>query len=141
MKTSSKKIEVRYAETDQMGIVHHGSYVIWCELGRTQFIRDIGFNYADLEEMGILSPVTEISLQYKYPAVYGEEVTITTWIEHYDGLRIVYGYEIVNEQGKICVTGTSSHVCVKKENFKPISIRKQLPDWHAIYEREKKTCE
>ncbi|WP_096199627.1 acyl-CoA thioesterase [Bacillus sp. FJAT-45350] len=138
MKKAVVDVEVRYAETDQMGVVHHSSYVIWCELGRTRLIKELGFSYAQMEKEGILSPVLEINLQYKKPTVYGETVKVHTWIESYDGLRVIYGYDIVNEEGKTCVTGTSTHVCVNKENFKPISIRRQLPEWHEVYEKEKK---
>ncbi|MEB1809477.1 MAG: acyl-CoA thioesterase [Bacillaceae bacterium] len=141
MKKAVTAIEVRYKETDQMGVVHHSNYVVWCEVGRTHLIRELGFNYAEMESDGILSPVTAINLAYKFPAKYGDTVTIETWIERYDGIRVVYGYNIANGDGVQCVTGTSEHVCVKKESFRPISIRKHLPDWHAVYEREKKAVE
>ncbi|WP_026672122.1 acyl-CoA thioesterase [Alkalihalobacterium bogoriense] len=139
MKISRIPVEVRYAETDQMGIVHHSSYVVWCELGRTALIRELGFSYAQMEADGVLAPVLNINLNYKHTTKYGETVTVHTWIEAYDGLRVTYGYDIVNEKGETCVSGTSLHVCVKKETFRPISIRKQLPEWHEVYEREKKS--
>ncbi|SFE37038.1 acyl-CoA thioesterase [Alteribacillus iranensis] len=131
-------IEVRYAETDQMGVVHHSNYIIWCELGRTNLIKKLGFDYSDLEKEGILSPVININLDYKAPAHYGETVRLLTWIDHYDGLRVVYGYEIRNEDNKLCATGKSSHVCVRKDSFRPISIKKHLPIWHDEYEKHKK---
>ncbi|WP_100372981.1 acyl-CoA thioesterase [Bacillus sp. FJAT-45037] len=136
---SKKKVEVRYAETDQMGIVHHSNYVVWFELGRTHLIKEIGFNYSEMEKDGYLSPVTDIQVSYKRPATYGEEVTVNTWVEQYDGIRVIYGYEVWNSKEQLCVTGTSSHCCVKKETFRPISIRKQLPEWHEVYEKIKKS--
>ncbi|KZB92941.1 hypothetical protein A2U94_02955 [Bacillus sp. VT 712] len=141
MMISIKEIDVRYSETDQMGVVYHANYLVWMELGRTQFIRDLGFNYAEMEKDGILSPVIDINVSYKKPLHYGETAKIQTWLDYYDGLRVVYGYEIITPDGSIALTGTSSHVCVKKENFKPISIRKQLPEWHAAYENAKKSKE
>ena len=126
---------MRYAETDQMGVVHHSTYVIWCEVGRTKLIKELGFNYAEMEKDGILSPVTNINLTYKHPTVYGETVTVVTWVEQYDGLRVVYGYDILNHDGISCVSGTSTHVCVKKKNFRPISIRKHLPQWDEAYKK------
>ncbi|WP_209122244.1 thioesterase family protein [Alkalihalobacillus sp. BA299] len=138
MKKSVTEIEVRYKETDQMGVVHHSNYIVWCELGRTHLIKALGFSYVQMESDGILSPVTGINLVYKYPAKYGDTITIETWVERYDGIRVVYGYNIMNADGVQCVSGTSEHVCVKKESFRPISIRKHLPEWHTVYEREKR---
>lgn len=138
MLVSTKEVEVRYAETDQMGVVYHANYLIWMELGRTAFIQDLGFRYADLERAGILSPVIDIQASYKKPLRYGEKAIIKTWLEEYDGFRCTYGYEILKENGDLAVTGFSQHVCVKKESFRPISLRKFYSDWHEAYEREKR---
>lgn len=138
MLLSKKKIEVRYAETDQMGIVYHANYLVWMELGRTQLVEDLGFKYADMEAQGVLSPVIDIEISYKKPVLYGEIATVKTWIEYYDGIRITYGYEIYKENGELSVTSFSKHACVKRESFRPISIRKVFPDWHDAYEKAKK---
>jgi acyl-CoA thioester hydrolase len=141
MLVATKEVEVRYAETDQMGVVYHANYLVWMELGRTSFIQELGFNYAEMEKDGIISPVLDIQASYKKPFRYGETATIKTWVEEYDGFRTKYGYEILNEQGEIAVTGLSSHVCVKKENFRPISVKRLYPDWHEAYENVKKPKE
>lgn len=138
MHVSTAKIEVRYAETDQMGVVYHANYLVWCEIGRTKIIEDLGFKYAEMEKMGVMSPVVNIQLSYKYPAKYGETVEIRTWVEQYTGVKVTYGYEIVNEEGITCVTGTSEHVCVTKDSFRPISIKRKFPTWHEAYEKVKK---
>ncbi|RSK52851.1 acyl-CoA thioesterase [Bacillus canaveralius] len=138
MHVAVKEIEVRYAETDQMGVVYHANYLIWMELGRTQLIEDLGFNYAKLEGEGIISPVIDIQASYKKPVRYGEKALVKTWIEEYDGFRVTYAYEIADESGNIAVTGLSKHVCVKKESFRPISIKRSYPDWHDAYEKAKK---
>ncbi|WP_026695798.1 acyl-CoA thioesterase [Peribacillus kribbensis] len=138
MLVSEKKIDVRYGETDQMGVVYHANYVIWMELGRTELISDLGFKYADMEKEGILSPVTDIQASYKKPVRYPETATVKTWIEKYDGIRVTYGYEIYTESGELALTGSSSHVCVKADSFRPVSIRRQFPDWHEAYETHKK---
>ncbi|NEU29209.1 acyl-CoA thioesterase [bacterium LRH843] len=137
MHITETKVTVRYAETDQMGVVHHSNYIIWFELGRTELIKEIGFNYAELEKEGILSPVTDVQISYKHPTTYGETVTVKTWVQSYDGLRVIYQYQIDNEQGMICVVGESTHVCVRKDTFKPISMKKHLPNWHKVYEEVK----
>ncbi|ADU30415.1 acyl-CoA thioesterase [Evansella cellulosilytica] len=138
MLVSSEEIAVRYAETDQMGVVYHANYLIWCEIGRTKYIEALGYKYADLEKMGVLSPVTSLQMKYHYPAKYGESITVETWVESYNGIRVIYGYEITNSLGQKCLTGTSEHVCVKKDTFKPISIKKHFPEWHESYEKHKK---
>ena len=62
---SEKEIEIRYAETDQMGVVYHANYLVWMEIGRTSLIEDLGYTYAGLEQEGYLSPVIDLSIQYK----------------------------------------------------------------------------
>ncbi len=133
MQISTREIEVRYAETDQMGVVYHANYLVWMELGRTQLIKDLGFNYADMERDGIISPVIDIQASYKKPLRYGETATINTWVEQYDGFRVEYKYEVLNGVGDLALTGSSKHVCVKRENFRPISLKRSYPDWHEAY--------
>lgn len=138
MIVASKEIEVRYAETDQMGVVYHANYLIWMELGRTSLISELGFNYAELEKEGVISPVLDIQASYKTPVRYGEKAIVNTWVDEYDGLRVTYGYEILKENGELAVTGVSKHVCVQKDSFRPISIKRKYPDWHNAYEKAKK---
>lgn len=130
---SEKEIEVRYAETDQMGVVYHANYVIWLEIGRTQLIKDLGFSYAGLEKDGYLSPVTNVNINYKSSVRYGETVVVRTWIESHGKLRTTYGYEIVHEDGTIASSATSEHVVVNKNNFRPVSLKKVHPAWDAKY--------
>ncbi|WP_100404218.1 acyl-CoA thioesterase [Bacillus solitudinis] len=137
MQVAETTIEVRYAETDQMGVVHHSNYVVWFEVGRTQFIKTIGYSYAEMEREGILAPVTDIQVSYKHPTKYGDIVTVKTWVGSYNGLRVTYQYEVLNQEGILCVTGASTHVCVRKDTFRPISMKKHMPEWHAIYEKVK----
>lgn len=141
MLVATKEIEVRYAETDQMGVVYHANYFVWMELGRTSIISELGFNYAEMERDGIISPVLDIQASYKKPLRYGEKATVKTWIEEYDGFRVTYKYEILSPDGEIAVTGESKHVCVKKDSFRPISIKRKYPDWHEAYEKAKKQPE
>ena len=130
---SEKEIEVRYAETDQMGVVYHANYVIWLEIGRTQLIKDLGFTYAGMESDGYISPVTNVNVNYKTSVKYGETVTIRTWVESHGKLRTTYGYEILHSDGSIASTATSEHVVVKKDNFRPVSLKKVNPEWDTKY--------
>lgn len=133
MYISEKEIEIRYAETDQMGVVYHANYLVWMEIGRTNLIESLGFSYAGLEANGYLAPVTDLSIQYKLAMRYGQKATVRTWIESHGRLRTTYGYEIVHADGMIAATATSEHVVVKKENFRPVSLKKFAPDWDAKY--------
>ena len=69
---------------------------------------------------------------------YGETAKIKTWIDEYDGLRVTYGYEILTERDVVAAEGFTKHVCVKRDTFRPISLRKMYPDWHIAYENAKK---
>lgn len=133
MKKIKFPIEVRYQETDQMGVVYHANYLVWFEIGRTKFIEHLGLSYIEMENNDIVSPVIDAQLSFKKPVRYGEKVFVKTWIEQYDGLRTVYGYAIVDEDDDIRVTGTTKHVIVKKDSFRPISLRKAFPNWHELY--------
>jgi acyl-CoA thioester hydrolase len=133
MKYIETSIDVRYAETDQMGVVYHANYLVWFEIGRTKFIESLGFKYAEMEAEGVLSPVTDIQVAYKKPLTYGQTALVKTAVKEYSGIKVVYEYEIYDENQTLCVTGSSTHVCVKKETFRPISIKKYFPDWHDAY--------
>lgn len=135
---NEKEIEVRYAETDQMGVVYHANYLVWMEIGRTALIEALGFTYAGLEERGYLSPVTDLSIQYKTPMRYGQKATVRTWIESHGRLRTTYSYEIVHEDGTVASTASSEHVLVKKDNFRPVSLERIDPDWDAKYHEVKR---
>lgn len=126
-------VEVRYQETDQMGVVYHANYLVWFEIGRTTFMKEVGFPYYRMEEEGIVAPVLDIQVQYKKPLTYGQVANVKTWVKEYNGVKITYEYEITNENGELAVTGQSTHVCVKKGSFRPIALRKKFPALHDAY--------
>lgn len=116
-----------------MGVVYHANYLVWFEIGRTKYIEYLGFKYADMERHHIVSPVTDAQISFKQPVRYGEQIAVETWIEKYDGIRTVYGYHVIGENGSIAVSGTTEHVIVKKDTFRPLSLRKAFPEWHKAY--------
>src|SRR5690625_670534 len=87
LNTVRTTIEVRYQETDQMGVVYHANYLVWFEIGRTKLIESLGFNYADMEKQQVVSPVIDVKISYRKPVRYDEKVIIETWIESYNGIR------------------------------------------------------
>ncbi|MGM9922758.1 MAG: acyl-CoA thioesterase [Bacillus sp. (in: firmicutes)] len=135
---SKKEIEVRYAETDQMGVVYHANYLVWLELGRTQLVKDLGFDYSEMEKDGFVSPVLEVHVSYKKSLRYGETASVHTWIEEYSPVKTIYGYEIYNEAGELAVSATTLNTIVKKETFRPVSLKRHYPAWHEVYEKNKR---
>lgn len=133
MKIVETPIQVRYQETDMMGVVYHANYLVWFEIGRTAFVDSLGFKYSDIEKKGVLSPVIDATMSFKTPVRYGDEAYVRTWVKEYDGLRVTYGYEVKHGNGEIAVTGETKHVIVKQENFRPVSIRRRFPEWHQAY--------
>src|SRR5699024_3871303 len=78
MKVVENKIEVRYQETDQMGVVYHGNYLVWFEIGRTKFVNELGLKYTELESLGYYSPVIDINIHFKKALTYGQVATVKT---------------------------------------------------------------
>lgn len=126
-------IKVRYQETDQMSVVYHANYLVWFEIGRTSFIEELGFEYQQMEKDGVVSPVIHADIHFIKPVRYGEEVFVDTWLESYNGIRTTYGYSIKKADDTEAVKGTTDHVIVQKDTFRPLSLKRKFPDWHQAY--------
>jgi acyl-CoA thioester hydrolase len=118
MITSRASVSVRYAETDMMGVVYHGSYLPWLEIGRTQLLKDHGVPYRVLEADGFFLPVVEVSLRYLQPAKYDDDVVITTVLREKPTLRIRMEYELHRGE-ELIATATSLHVFIDRSG-KPV---------------------
>ena len=102
---------VRYAETDQMGIVYYANYLVWMEIGRVEFCRSIGVQYSAMErEDGILLTVAEANCRYQAPALYDEEVVVATWLESAHPRMVTFAYEMRTSGGRKLATGYTKHV-------------------------------
>ena len=88
-------IKARYAETDQMGIIHHSVYPVWYETARTEFIKTSGITYSQLEKKGIMLPLSEIGCKYILPVHYEDEVVVETKITKITCAKIVFGYRVL----------------------------------------------
>ena len=108
-------IRVRYAETDAMGIVHHSSYVVWFEAGRSDWMRLSGRSYSEFERDGFFLPVTEISVRYLAPLRYDETAVVRTWISGRRSRQLTFSYEVVDDSGRQLATGLSVHVCTTRD--------------------------
>jgi acyl-CoA thioester hydrolase len=105
------RLRVRYAETDQMGVVYHANYLVWMEVGRVEYCRASGFRYRDLEQEGILLAVVEAHCRYLSPALYDEEVVVSTGIEEATARLVRFAYRISSgEDGRLLAEGFTKHV-------------------------------
>lgn len=111
-------VEVRYAETDQMGVVHHANYVVWLELARTHLCEASGFHYAEIEAMGFFLMVTGVALRYRRPARYGDIVQVECWTEELMSRGVRFGYDVKNN-GEVLATGSSDHIWVERASGRP----------------------
>lgn len=108
---SRTTIQVRYAETDMMGIVYHGSYLPWFEVGRTTLLKENGLPYRQLEADGFRLPVLEVGVKYIRPALYDDTITIVTRLKELPSLRIHLEYEVLRGD-ELLVTGFTKHAFV-----------------------------
>jgi len=113
MLESRAQISVRYAETDMMGIVYHGNYLPWFEVGRTTLLRECGLPYRELEAQGYLLPVIELGVKFLKPALYDDTVTIVTRLPDKPLLRIRLEYEVRRGE-ELLVTGFTVHGFINK---------------------------
>ncbi len=115
MHVSELEVRVRYAETDQMGVAHHASYLVWFEAGRTEFIRDRGRSYAQLEADGWLLVVVEAHCRYRQAARYDEVLTVRTRLRSLGPATLSFGYELVRTaDGQVLADGYTVHAAVDR---------------------------
>ncbi|MFD1768248.1 acyl-CoA thioesterase [Sphingobacterium suaedae] len=113
------KIRTRYAETDQMGYVYYGNYASYYEVARTEMLRSTGISYRELEEIGVMLPVTDLTCKYYQPARYDDLITVKTYIREKPLVRIKFEYEVFNQQGILLNTGSTQLVFVDMKKNKP----------------------
>ncbi|WP_053374724.1 acyl-CoA thioesterase [Paenibacillus sp. FJAT-27812] len=140
-------IRVRYQETDQMGVVFHGNYVTWFEIGRTEWIRNAGYHYKAIEERGLLLPVVDLHCRYLLPARYDDTVLVCTRVADFSPVRLTFESQIrrvtpsefhafeleANAQlpGELLVEGGTKHVWVNTE-WQPARLNKVMPELYGL---------
>ncbi len=126
----STTFNVRYAETDQMGIVHHSHYIVWMEEGRSALLRALGSSYADFEAEGVALAVSEVHAHYIAPARYDQAVTVRTRVAQVRSRAIEFEYEIIDaHDGRLLATGQTRHVCIRRDGSVatiPLAWRERL---------------
>jgi acyl-CoA thioester hydrolase len=121
MREHQLQIRVRYAETDQMGVVYHGNYAQYFEMGRVEWLRNLGVSYKWMEDNGVMLPVVNLSMNYKKPAKYDDLLTVKTILKSQTGVKIEFDYEIYNEKNELLTTGYSMLVFVDMKSGRPVT--------------------
>ncbi|CAM1358135.1 Acyl-CoA thioester hydrolase [Tenacibaculum sediminilitoris] len=125
-------IRVRYAETDQMGVVYHGNYAHFFEIGRTEWLRSLGVTYKYMEKSGIMLPVISLSCNFKKSALYDDKLTITTILKKTPSVKIEFDYEITNQNNELISTGNTVLAFINNNTKKPMRCPDYILDKLAI---------
>lgn len=129
MYTTKTQIRVRYGETDQMGYLYYGNYALYYEVGRAEAIRQLGFTYRELEEMGVMMPVVALNAQYLRPALYDNLVTVKTILKELpEGSKIEFHSELYNEEGQLLNKGVTTLVFYSMSEKKKVSMPAELKE-------------
>ncbi len=121
---SISKVLPRYAETDQMGVVHHSVYAIWYEEARTKFLNDVGLPYDTIEKEGVLSVMVELTSRYIKPAYYNQEIEIHTSLVSLTPAKFICQYELYNQDKELINVGKTTLVWADSKTFKIINLKK-----------------
>ena len=117
---------VQYYETDKMGITHHSNYIRWMEEARIDMLAQIGWDYAKLESLGIVSPVVSVTCDYKRPTTFSDKVTVSVVMKDFGGVKYTFEYEMKNQHGTVVCVGSSLHALFNTEG-KPIRMKRDYP--------------
>ena len=119
------RVRVRYAETDQMGIVHHANYLAWFEVGRVELLRALGYDYKRMEEEGCRIAVAEVNIRYKQPAKFDDEIVIRTRVVKVRGPLVTVHYGVMRAaDGAVLCEGETKHVAIGAEGM----TRRRIPE-------------
>lgn len=121
------RLQVRYAETDRMGVVHHSRYFPWFEVGRTEFFKSTGMTYDEIERQGVLLPLVDCYSKFIQGARYGDDVWIEVKLEEVGVAKCKFSYNVIRcEDEKLLATGYTTHGFTTPE-FKPVNLKKTYP--------------
>jgi len=119
-------VRARYAETDQMGVVHHAVYPVWFEVARTALSHAVGVPYTDWERRGVLLMVGELRCRYRRPARYDDQVTIWVRVGEVASRRVVFEYRVEGSDGTVLAEGETRHVVVDRASGRPTVLPDEL---------------
>ncbi|MBB6463008.1 acyl-CoA thioesterase [Flammeovirga kamogawensis] len=133
MLTRETQIRINYADTDQMGFVYYGHYAKFYEIGRTEALRSLGMSYKQMEAEGVMLPVLENFSKYIKPAKYDDLITIRTTLTEKPSVKLLFEYELFNQDGELLNTGKTKLAFMKKETYKPCRAPKNFMEAIASY--------
>ena len=128
------KIIPRYAETDQMGIIHHSVYAVWYEQARTEYFTKVGMKYDEIEASGLMTPLVELNCKYKRPAYYNQEVEVRTKLIELSPAKFTVEYNIYDKDGVLLNIGRTTLAWANKETFRVVNLKKERPEMYKIME-------
>ena len=128
LKHDEIEIRVRYGETDQMGVVYHGNYAQYFEIGRVEWLRKFGVSYKEMEESGIMLPVISLSVKFKKSACYDDVIKVKTQLVKIPSATIEFDYEILNDKNEILATGNTSLVFIDIHRNRPTRCPQYILD-------------
>ncbi|WP_103071478.1 acyl-CoA thioesterase [Aquimarina sediminis] len=126
--TSETSLKVRYSETDQMGVVHHGNYPQYLELARIDWLSKLGVSYKTMEENGVMLPVFTLDLKFKKSAFFDEELIVKTTLRKIPTVKIIFDFEIFNNMQELLTIASVTLVFVDSKTRKPIQCPSYLID-------------
>jgi len=128
MKSHNTYVKVRYAETDQMGVVHHGNYADYLEIARLAWLDELGVSYKSMEREGVMLPVFELHFKFIRSALFDDELKIVTKLIKTPSVKIEFDYEIYNQQGELLTTASTVLVFMDSQSRKPIRCPEYILD-------------
>lgn len=128
MNSHKTKIKVRYAETDQMGVVYHGNYAQYLEIGRLEWLSALGISYKEMEANDVMLPVVSLTVNYKKPAHYEDVLTVSTTLIKQPTASIEFAYEIHNSSGELLTTANTILVFVNMKSNLPMRCPRYILD-------------
>lgn len=128
MNFNTCSFRVRYGETDQMGVVYHGKYADYLEVGRVEWLRALGVSYKSMEEDGVMLPVIDLQISYKKSAKYDDLITVKTILRKTPSVRIVFDYEIYNENNELLVQASTTLVFMDMKKMRPVKCPSYILD-------------
>lgn len=132
MRVSETEVRVIYADTDAMGVVYYANYIKWFEIGRTEFLRQLGYPYKRMEIENTWLPVVEAHCRYRAPARYDDLLIVKTWCSLLKASTVVMSYQIIKKDtGEVCAEGSTKHGVTSPE-MKPINFKKLNPGLHSL---------
>ena len=124
---------VQYYETDMMGVVHHANYIHWMEEARIDFMDQLGFPYAEMEQKGVLSPVKALSCEYKTPCTFGDEISVSVRVASFNGVIMTIVYAMQDQKGNTVCEARSEHVFLNREGHF-VRMKRDMPGFCAAVE-------